>query len=410
MPAFKRILISGLISSLALGSSSRAQSGPTLEVWYHQYGEAGTLEAVKRYAEEYTKATGVKVNVSWIPGDYQSKLNAALLSGQGPDVFEDNYGPREFAKAGRIVPLDDLFTPETRKDMDPAALAAFTVDGKLYAIKMVTDTQFLYYRKSLLAKAGLQPPRTFDQLLAAVKKLNTGGVKGLFIGNDAGVSVLASILPRSAGRELYAGDKAMLNTPRVVQAFEALRALNKSGGLLIGAPTDWWDPSAFNQGLAAMQWSGLWAMPAIQQAVGNDFGVMPWPKLDAKGKDLSVIGGWGAMINAKSKNIDAAKAYVKSLWITNITVQSDFNTSYGFHIPSRKTAIAAATKLKTGPARDAVLMAQRTANQSYGLWNGSMDTVLFDAAAAVIRSDRPVSEIVKEADQKLQAELTRASR
>src|SRR5947209_16258964 len=29
---------------------------PTLTQWYHQYGEAGTHEAVLRYAKQYTKA------------------------------------------------------------------------------------------------------------------------------------------------------------------------------------------------------------------------------------------------------------------------------------------------------------------------------------------------------------------
>ena len=37
----------------------------------------------------------------------------------------------------------------------------------------------------------------------------------------------------------------------------------QTGTFTLGAPTDWWDPSSFTQGLAAMQWCGLWAMPGI---------------------------------------------------------------------------------------------------------------------------------------------------
>ena len=33
---------------------------------------------------------------------------------------------------------------------------------------------------------------------------------------------------------------------------------------MLGAPTDWSDPSAFTQGLTAMQFTGLWTLPAGQ--------------------------------------------------------------------------------------------------------------------------------------------------
>ena len=48
-------------------------SKPTINQWYHQYGEAGTQQAVERYAKEYPDAT---VKVQWTPGDYTSKLNS----------------------------------------------------------------------------------------------------------------------------------------------------------------------------------------------------------------------------------------------------------------------------------------------------------------------------------------------
>src|SRR6266536_4834505 len=53
----------GTSSNTSGGSASK--SGPTLTQWYHQYGEAGTHEAVLKYAKENTQAT---VNVSWVTG------------------------------------------------------------------------------------------------------------------------------------------------------------------------------------------------------------------------------------------------------------------------------------------------------------------------------------------------------
>ena len=48
------------------GRGSGGSSGrPALSQWYHEYGEAGTEQAVKRYAAAYKKAD---VRVQWRPG------------------------------------------------------------------------------------------------------------------------------------------------------------------------------------------------------------------------------------------------------------------------------------------------------------------------------------------------------
>jgi len=58
------------------------------------------------------------------------------------------------------------------------------VDGKIYQVKMVDDMGVLYYRKSILDKAGVQPPTTIEELIAASQALNAKAQKGLFIGNE----------------------------------------------------------------------------------------------------------------------------------------------------------------------------------------------------------------------------------
>src|ERR1700737_3174687 len=71
-------------------TTSSNSNVPALTQWYHQYGEAGTHEAVLKYAKDYTKAS---VKVSWVPGtgnEYPNKVRAALLGSSGPDVFENS--------------------------------------------------------------------------------------------------------------------------------------------------------------------------------------------------------------------------------------------------------------------------------------------------------------------------------
>ena len=233
----------------------------TLTQWYHQYGEKGTQDAVMRYAQEYTRLhPDVAVRVVWVPGDYHTKLATALLTRGGPDVFESQLTV-PMVTAEQVVPLDDLYAPDVRADFPAQDLAVNTVGGKIYGVKMLDDTGILYYRKSLLQKAGVALPATMDTLIAAAKALTTGSRKGLFVGNDGGISALLNIAPWSAGSDFLVNDKIVFNTPRTVAAYEKLRELSASSSVLMGAPTDYWDPSALTQDLAAMQWTGLWAFP-----------------------------------------------------------------------------------------------------------------------------------------------------
>src|SRR3954470_21520867 len=182
------------------GSAAPAQTGSVVEIsqWYHQYGEEGTQKAAQRYADEYTKINPkVKVNMVWTPGDYGAKLNSALLGSDAPDVFESQLN-RDMVKAGQVLALDDIYG-EAKSDFNATGLQANTVDGKLYGVKMIDDMGLLYYRKSMLDKAGVKPPTNLDELGAAIDALTAGQVKGMFMGNDGGIGVMGEELLWSSG-------------------------------------------------------------------------------------------------------------------------------------------------------------------------------------------------------------------
>jgi multiple sugar transport system substrate-binding protein len=388
-------------------TSAPAQAGNavTITQWYHQYGEEGTQQAAQRFADEYSKVNPkVKVNMQWIPGEYDTKLNAALLTDEGPDTFESHLNIT-MVQAGQIASLDDLFTPDVKNDFDPQDLATNTVDGKIYAIRMIRDPQLIYYRKSMLDGAGIKPPATFDELIEATKKLNSGKVKGLFFGNDGGVGVMTGNAVYAAGSSLLDGQKVAFNNDNVAAAYQKARELAQTDALLIGAPTDWWDPSAFNQNLAAITWNGLWAMPGIKKALNEDFGVLPFPAIGANGKPVIYLGGWSAMVNAKSKHIEEAKAFTKWLWLENSKAQEDWSLSYGFHIPPRMSVAKNAAALKSGQAAEVLDLTGKYGYVDNPLWNGAMATALGDALTNVIKNNADPKAELATAATKAQAEL-----
>ncbi|WP_406047669.1 ABC transporter substrate-binding protein [Kribbella sp. NBC_00889] len=382
-------------------------SKPALAQWYHQYGEAGTQQAVERYAKEYPDAT---VGIQWSPGDYDKKTATALLTDQGPDVFEYVNGPTiDMIKAGQVVELTDLLG-DTWHDFTPSLIARMSYQDRLYAIPQVTDMQLLVYRKSLLSAAGLQPPQTVDELLAAAKALTADKVKGLFVGNDGGVGVLGGPALWSAGLDYLTDDNQFgFDDPAAAESLRKLRELFTSKTLLLGAPTDWSDPSAFTQGLTAMQFTGLWTLPVIEKAFPDDYGVLPWPKLNAStGKPSVPVGAYGSCVNAKSKNVDAAKKFVQWLWVGQTDKQLDFAQSYGFHIPARKSLAAKAEKLKSGPAADAVTFVNQNGHaQTPILWSPKSSSAYSDALNRIIRSGSDPATEIKAVKAVVNAELKR---
>jgi multiple sugar transport system substrate-binding protein len=371
-------------SNTGRGGGGAGGGRPALAQWYHQYGEPGTEQAVKRYAASYDRA---EVTVTWTPGDYDRKAAAALLTGSGPDVFESANGPTvDEIIGGQVVGLGNILG-DAQADFNQRLVSRMSYQGQLYAVPQMIDMQLLVYRKSMLAAAGVAAPRTVDELIDVARRLTTDTVKGLFVGNDGGVGVLGGPALWSAGLD-YLTDSGEIgfDNPNAALALAKLRELYASGALLLGAPTDWSNPSALIQGLTAMQWTGLWNIPALSKALGDDFGVLGWPKLsDGVGAVSVPIGAYGSCVSANSKDTDAARAYVQWLWVDQTDKQLDFAQSYGFHVPARASLVARAEKLRSGPAADAVkLMTESGRAQTPLLWTPAANTAYTDALSRII--------------------------
>ncbi|MEU9212578.1 sugar ABC transporter substrate-binding protein [Streptomyces sp. NPDC048415] len=382
------------------GRGGGSGSGKTLVQYFHAYGEAGTEQAIKRYAKAYDKAN---VTTQWITGsDFESKLFASLLTKNAPDLFE--FHPQiQLVKSGQVADLSDIINP-VKDDFNPADIASHTVDGKIYGVRMIDDPQFFFYRPSLLEKAKVKVPTTLDELIEAAAKLTTGKVKGLFLGND--LHAVINPLIWSAGADtLDAKNQIAYHTEGVKEGLKKMRKLFTSGDLLLDAPADYWDPSAINQGLCAIQFCGMWAMPQMQKALGDDIGVFAFPKVTDAGKPSVYNGGWSVFVNAKGENVDLAKEYVKWLWIDQKKYQEDWSLSYGFHIPPRASLATSATKLKSGlPAEGVKLFNEYGHFDNIG-WTQSMITALEDVFANSVRKNGDPEAALDKADTTVNREL-----
>ncbi len=369
-------------------------SGPTVEQWYHAYSEAGVKQAVERYAADYRRAA---VRAVWRQGEYDRSTAAAVPTQAGPDVFEYANGPTiDLIRGGHVVDLTET-VGAAATEFQQSVIGRMTHEGRIWAIPQVVDTQALVYRPSLLEAAGVEPPRTMDALLDATRALSRGGTKGLFLGNRGGATHMGGPVLWSAGLDFLTDDnKFGFDEPRAAQALRRFRELHESGAVLERAPAEWSDPVALVDGLAAMQFTGLWTFPRLAERLGDDIGVLPWPALDDMGNPSVPLGAYGACVSARAVDVAAAKEFVRWLWVEQDAHQLDCATGSGLHIPSRTSLVGQAAALKSGPAAQAAALAiEFGMPQSKLLWTATCVTAFEAMMTAVIGGADPRSEIRK---------------
>ena len=376
-------------------ASGGATSGEkvTLSQWYHQYGEEGTQQAVEKYAAAYTKAT---VKVEWKPGDYDKTTAASLLTDTGPDVFEYGNGPTiDMIKGKQVVDMTDTLG-DAKSDFNEQIIKRYTFDGKVWAIPQLIDCILLVYRKSMLDAAGIKPPTTLDELVAAARALTKGDVKGLYLGNDGGAGLVGGNLLWGAGFEFLKEDGSFgFDDPKAGAALKTLNTLwSEKVTQMSQDPKDWWAADGFIAGQCAMAMTGLWTFPDIIKGLKDDFGVIPWPAGDG-GKATVTMGAYGSCVSARSKNVDAAKEFAKWLWVDQTDSQVDFATAYGYHIPARKSLIGKAKTLQDGPGKDAADAAFAHGHaQTMMLWTPKCQTAFSDGMTRIVKEGAdPMKEI-----------------
>lgn len=376
-------------NTLDSSESPAANSGgdATLTQWYHEYGEDGVREAVEGYAADYAAAS---VTVEWMIGDnYMTTLASQLLTNDVPDVFEaEQGGTLAMIQGEQLADLTDLMS-DSIDQFNPAVIERFTFEDKIYSVPQTIDMQLLYYRPSVLEAAGVSVPTNFEELAAAANAVKTSDMGGFFAGNDGGVGVLATMFIWASGHEQLNADRteAAFLTDDFYAALVAYRDFLASGGVLEAASAEWYDPDAFVNGEAAMQWGGLWSLPQIQEAHGDDVGVLAFPAMGSNGRAAVPFGAFGSCAAAAGPNVEAAKEFIKWLWIDQEDKQLDFSDSYGTHIPAKPALAAKASKLAEGPGAEASQFVADSGFANDIMWSGTIGEAYNAAVISVIKQN-----------------------
>ena len=145
--------------------------GTKINILFHP---AKQNEAVMRRTGKFTELTGIKVEYDITPyGSLLEKITSEAVAGSGVhDAFisASTWGP---SLAQYILPLDDLIK-ESGIDMKrypKIFVDTCTYGGKIIGMPYRGHSQLLFYRKDILQKLGLNPPKTWAELEKAAKTI-----------------------------------------------------------------------------------------------------------------------------------------------------------------------------------------------------------------------------------------------
>ncbi|MGV4348154.1 ABC transporter substrate-binding protein [Trueperella pyogenes] len=186
----------------------------------------------------FEKENNVDVNITVIPWDaYETKYLTGISSNDGPDVgymYSEMIG--DYIAKNQLVDMTDKVTKEQKDNFYFLKNGEFA--GKQYSIPLIVGgARVLFYNKDLLAKAGVDVPKTWDEFLAAGVKLKEAGIKPYTAawGDPARGAMNHVFFPYlfQAGGKLFAddGSRTLFDSPEMLEAAKFIVKLREKGVL-----------------------------------------------------------------------------------------------------------------------------------------------------------------------------------
>jgi multiple sugar transport system substrate-binding protein len=268
-----------------------------------------------------------KVEIKELPENANDQRQQMVQNAQNQsDAFSvlnmDVVWTSEFAANQWIEQLPEDKFPDLPK-LIPATVETAKYRDKLYAVPITSDGGLLYYRKDLLDQAGVQVPKTWDEMLAAclAVQAKVPSAKGMscYAGQFEkyeGLTVNFSEAINSAGGVVVDKDgKANVDTPEALAGLEELTKGFSTGAIPKAAITYKEEEGrrAFQEGklLFHRNWPYVYALANKTDGsskIVNKFGVAPLP--GKSGPGVSSLGGHDYAISKFAKNKATAVDFI----------------------------------------------------------------------------------------------------
>jgi multiple sugar transport system substrate-binding protein len=273
--------------------------------------------------------------------------------------FMDVIWPAEFGAAGWALPLDAFFPAAERQSFLEAPIQADSYDGRIYGVPVFDDAGMLYYRKDLLDKYDLRPPRTWPELVRQAKLILAQERDPYLTGYSAQFKQYEGLVCNlmefimSNGATLW-NEQTLQSTLNDAKAKEAVRfvrdqiigAISHRGVLAYQEPESL---ALFTQGKAIFHrnWPYAWEATNDPQRskVSGKVAILPLPAFPGQ-KSVATLGGWQLGISRFSRNPQLAWRFVEHMTSSEMQKRIALYTGRG---PARKALYRDAEILKKNP-------------------------------------------------------------
>jgi multiple sugar transport system substrate-binding protein len=254
--------------------------------------------------------------------DEYTKLQNAIKAGSGaPDVVQiEYYAFPQFALSDSLVDLTQYGMDSLEADYTASTWGSVSIGDALYGLPQDSGPMALFYNASVFDEFGIEVPTTWDEYIAAGKKLHEADPTK-YIAADTGDSGFATSMIWQAGGQPFTADGTNVSidfTDEGSTLWASTWNELLEGGLLASTPSwsDEWFKSLGDGSIATLV-IGAWMPGVLESSVpdaAGDWRVAPMPTYDGTAVSAE-NGGGGQAVVKQSKNPALAAAFLR--WLNN---------------------------------------------------------------------------------------------
>ncbi|TWF58573.1 extracellular solute-binding protein [Neorhizobium alkalisoli] len=352
----KATLFAGLVAGFSTLAINAAQA---VEIEYWQYVFDTRVKAMDELITNFQKANpDITVKQVTFPyADYQTRVIAANMAGNGPDVMQLFYGWLDKFVAGKLLqplPTDAFPHDKIESEFFPIVTAMKRGDD-YYGLPTAVRSLALFYNKKLFTEAGLDPnspPKTLDDFVAAAQKIAKHDGSGNLTVAGSTLDMAGQdhqwwreVLVRQFGGMPYTdGDKkvaynsdAGLKALKFYTSLQLEKKIGQAGFMDEGQ-------AAFRGGKAGMTIDGTFRLGAFKSIKDFEWGVTELPA-NAEGVRSNYASYFANGISAKATGaeLEASKKFLA--YISSPEAMDIWLKTVG-ELPARRAAAMTETNLK----------------------------------------------------------------
>ena len=164
----KRLAIAGAMTALAGTTAVACEIGARVSIVGNEFPAiqtvgAGAQECAGGEVTTNLTADHQKINLPGMQGNPAEYTSAIIANSSIVALMNDDV----------IRPLDDLVAKHG-EGLQKSQL--ITIGGKVMAVAFMANAQHLMYRKDILEQIGVEPPKTYEEMLDAAKMIRDQGI------------------------------------------------------------------------------------------------------------------------------------------------------------------------------------------------------------------------------------------